>query len=87
MNEKKAEVMTIDSHDPIVKAVQTRINQLQTNKSIKFPPRYNPQNALISAGLMLQGVKDRNGKPAMDVCTKESITGSLVNMLVQGLFQ
>ena len=85
MSDKKAEVMAVNSHDQFIKAVQTRVSDLQKSKSIKFPPNYSPDNSLISAGLMIQGVKDRNGKSALEVCTKESITGALVNMVVQGL--
>ena len=50
-----------------------------------LPTNYNASNALKSAFFKLQEVKDKNKKPALDVCTKESIANSLLDMVVQGL--
>ncbi|MGV2787831.1 recombinase RecT, partial [Clostridium perfringens] len=49
------------------------------------PPNYNASNALKSAFFNLQEVTDKTGKPALEVCTKESIANTLLDMVVQGL--
>lgn len=55
------------------------------NVGLALPPNYNPQNALKSAFFKLQETKDRSNKPALTVCTKDSIANSLLNMVIQGL--
>lgn len=50
-----------------------------------LPPNYNASNALKSAFFKLQEVKDRNGKPALEVCSKPSIANALLDMVTQGL--
>ena len=37
------------------------------------------------AWFALQEVKDKNGKPALEVCTKDSIANALLKMAIQGL--
>lgn len=55
------------------------------NDGLHLPPGYASANALKSAFFELQEVQDRNKKPALDVCTKESIANTLLDMVVQGL--
>ncbi|MBU8720501.1 recombinase RecT [Bacillus subtilis] len=50
-----------------------------------LPSNYNASNALKSAFFKLQEVRDKNGKPALEVCSRESIANSLLDMVVQGL--
>ncbi|MEH7392435.1 recombinase RecT [Bacillus sp. JJ1474] len=50
-----------------------------------LPSNYNASNALKSAFFKLQEVKDRNGKPALEVCSKPSIANALLDMVTQGL--
>jgi len=38
-----------------------------------------------SAWLILQELRDRNGNPVLDVCTKDSVANALLDMAVQGL--
>jgi len=52
---------------------------------LQLPANYNASNALKSAFFKLQEVKDRNGKPALEVCSKASIANALLDMVVQGL--
>lgn len=52
---------------------------------LNFPANYNPQNALKSAFFKLQEVKDSSKRPALEVCSKESIANTLLDMVVQGL--
>jgi recombination protein RecT len=65
--------------------VTAKVKQFQNSGELFFPPNYSPENALKSAWLMLQEVQDKNYKPALQVCTKESIANALLSMVVQGL--
>lgn len=65
--------------------VTARVKQFQNNGELFFPPNYSPENALKSAWLQLQEVQDKNYKPALQVCTKDSIANALLSMVVQGL--
>lgn len=65
--------------------VTEKINELRKNNDIAFPKNYSVANALNSAWLQLQEVKDKKGDMALDVCTKNSIIGSLYDMCLQGL--
>ena len=65
--------------------VINKIHQFQANGQIYFPNNYSPENALKSAWLKLQEVKDKNGKLALEVCTQPSIANALLNMVIQGL--
>lgn len=65
--------------------VESQIQDLQKTGGLHFPPNYSPQNALKAAWLVLQETKDRNGKAALEVCSKESICMSLLDMTIQGL--
>lgn len=68
-----------------VDAIELRIRDLQKNGEISFPQYYSPSNALKSAYLMLQETVDMAGKPALEVCTRESIQNALFNMTLLAL--
>lgn len=68
-----------------VDVVAERIRVFQDSGEIQFPENYLPENALKSAWLTIQETKDRNGKPALEVCTKDSIANALLSMVIQGL--
>ena len=65
--------------------VLNKIQKFQSNGQIYFPNNYSPENALKSAWLKLQDVKDKNNKLALEVCTRESVANALLNMVIQGL--
>lgn len=69
----------------ITDVVTNRINDLQSIGAINLPKSYAVGNELKMAWFVLQDVKDRNGKLALEVCTKESIANALLYMAVQGL--
>lgn len=69
----------------IVDSVQDRVKKLEMEGSINFPPNYSVANALRSAWLMIQDLKDRSSRPALEVCTKDSVANALLNTVVQGL--
>jgi recombination protein RecT len=68
-----------------VDIVAERIRAFQNKGEIHFPINYSPENALKSAWLILQSTTDKNGKPALEVCTKDSIANALLDMVIQGL--
>lgn len=53
--------------------------------SVITPANYSFENALKSAWLILQETLDRNKKPALEVCSQESIQNAILNMALQGL--
>lgn len=64
--------------------VIARINQL-CETGFTMPKDYNWVNAIKMSMLKLQDVKDRTGKPALQVCKPNSVTSSLFKMATQGL--
>jgi recombination protein RecT len=68
-----------------VDVVAAKVKEFQEKNELHFPASYSPENAMKSARLTLQTIKDRNGKPALEVCTKDSVANSLLDMVVQGL--
>lgn len=50
-----------------------------------LPKDFNHVNAIKGAMLMLKDVKDKSGKPALEVCTQNSISSALFEMCVKGL--
>lgn len=71
-----------------VDVVAAKVKEFQENKEVHFPANYSPENAMKSAWLLLQTIKTgkKDGyKPALEVCTKDSIANSLLDMVVQGL--
>lgn len=67
--------------DSVLKKVQIFI----ANKDLRLPDNYSPENAIKSAWLILLETKDKNQKPVLEVCTKDSIANTLLNMVLQGL--
>lgn len=68
-----------------VDVVTDKIREFQNSGELHFPANYSAENALKSAWLKLQAITDKNGKPALQACTKDSIANSLLDMAVQGL--
>lgn len=65
--------------------VMVRINDMMGKHELVLPDNYNAGTALRSAMLIIQDTKDKNGRTALDVCTKASVVNSLLNMCIQGL--
>lgn len=65
--------------------VQKMIERFVAAGTLCLPPDYSAENALKSAWLTLQTVVDKDKKRALDVCSRESIVNSLLDMVVQGL--
>lgn len=69
----------------LVELVQNKIEELVNNGTVAFPPNYSVANALRSAWLQIQETVDTNKRPALEVCTRDSITNALLYTAVQGL--
>lgn len=65
--------------------VLDRVNAMQETGGLVLPQNYHAGNAVRLAWLYLQTVKDRNDRPAVDVCTKESICNCFLEMIIKGL--
>src|SRR5690554_2730567 len=69
----------------ITDSVVSRINELQEVGALALPKTYAVGNELKMAWFALQEVVDRDKKPALQVCTKDSIANALLKMAIQGL--
>ncbi|MCT8138614.1 recombinase RecT [Anaerobacillus sp. CMMVII] len=68
-----------------VDVVASKVKEFQEKGELHFPANYSPENAMKSAWLILQSTVDRNKRPALDVCTRDSVANALLDMVVQGL--
>jgi recombination protein RecT len=69
----------------ISERVANRVQELVKSGRINLPANYSVGNALSSAWLTLQNVKDPQGRRALEVCTKESVANALLDMAIMGL--
>lgn len=83
--EKKDEKTSIQKFENISEQVLSRIEQFQKDGSMILPKNYSVENHMKSAWLALQEVEDREHHKALQICTKESIANSLLDMVLQGL--
>jgi recombination protein RecT len=74
-----------DIQNQTTNAVLEHVQSLQEAGDLKLPENYAVGNQIKLAWLKIMEVTDRNGKPALEVCTKESIANALLEMVVQGL--
>ena len=65
--------------------VLERVNAMTETGELVLPTNYHAGNAVKLAWLYLQTVTDRNNRPAVDVCTKESICNCFLEMVIKGL--
>ncbi|RFA37059.1 recombinase RecT [Virgibacillus dokdonensis] len=79
-NKNQVAIIQKDITDDVNKSL-TRLQ----DDGLQLPVNYNASNALKSAFFKLREIKDKNGKPALEVCTRESVANSLLDMVVQGL--
>lgn len=88
MSETQAEykgTKEVQKREDVLDIMTKKVHALQTAGEIHFPPDYSPQNALKSAWLAIQEAKDKDKKPALEVCTKVSVYNSLMDMVITGL--
>lgn len=84
MAENKNEIARSEN-TAITAKVLSQLRTAEENKTIIVPPNYSPENALKSAYLILQEVKTKDNRPALEACTTASITQALYDMVIQGL--
>lgn len=84
MTAEEAKALTINQKS-IVDVVGDKINSFLMNGELALPKNYSIENAMKFAWLALQEVKDKDNRPALEVCTKDSVVNSLLSMVVQGL--
>lgn len=75
----------VKKYENISEQVLAKIEAFQQDGGLVLPKGYAVENTMKSAWLVLQATTDKNGKPALSVCTKESIANSLLDMVLQGL--
>ena len=63
--------------------VLSRVNEM-SEAGFTLPADYNATNAIKASMLVLQEIKDKNGKPALEVCSPASIQTALFKMLCYG---
>lgn len=61
------------------------INKYLNDGVLVSPKNYSVENAMKSAYLTLVNTKDKNDKPVLETCTRESIYQALLDMAIQGL--
>jgi recombination protein RecT len=69
----------------VVDVVQGKVQEFISNKELILPENYSAENAMKSAWLMLQSIKDKNGKAVLVSCSKDTVANALLDMVVQGL--
>ena len=69
----------------VVDVVSSKVREFQNHGELHMPANYSPENAMKSAWLILQAAVDKDKKPVLEVCTKNSIANALLDMVVQGL--
>lgn len=84
--EKTKAVATLAKTDKqMVDIVAARIDVLAKSGRMAFPQDYHPGNALMAAWLKIKGTVDKDKRPALEVCTPESVQLALFDMVIQGL--
>lgn len=71
--------------DNISDQVLAKINAFTRDGGLLLPENYSVANNMKSAWLVLQETTERNGKLALEVCSKASIANALFDMVLQGL--
>ncbi|MGE5353999.1 MAG: recombinase RecT [Acidobacteriota bacterium] len=66
-------------------SVLNKVMDLEKGGGLNLPANYSAANALKSAWLILQNTLDKDKKPVLQTCTKESIANALLDMVIQGL--
>lgn len=68
-----------------VDVVAAKVREFVERRELVLPPGYAVGNALKAAWLVLQSTVDKDQRPALQVCTRESVANALLDMVIQGL--
>lgn len=66
-------------------SVLERVSAMEQAGQLVLPQGYHAGNAVRMAWLYLQEVKSKDYKPALEVCTNNSIANCLLEMIIKGL--
>jgi recombination protein RecT len=69
----------------VVDVVGKKVQEFVSRGELHLPPNYSVENAMKSAWLTLQNTVDKDKRPVLQTCTKDSIANALLDMAVQGL--
>ena len=69
----------------VIATTEKRLQELVKNSKLNIPANYSVGNAFRAAYLALQEITDKDGKPALSVCTQSSIINALLKMILYGL--
>lgn len=83
--QEKNEVIEKINETEIISQITESVNKLLCSNSIKITSDIIPENAIKYAFFVLQETVDKNGKNALQTCTKASIQKAILKMLVLGL--
>lgn len=81
---KQQQVQVKQKQNELVDSVTNRVLALQEENKLNLPKNYSVGNALNSAWLQILQTKDKNLKPATQVCTKTSIANAMLEMAIMG---
>jgi recombination protein RecT len=69
----------------VVDVVGKKVQEFVNRGELHLPPNYSVENAMKSAWLILQNTVDKDKRPVLQACTRDSIANALLDMAVQGL--
>jgi len=78
---KQIAVIERDVSDKVMK----RVRELESGHGLLLPAGYSPENALKSGFLLLRQTVNKDGVPALQVCTNDSVTMTFLDIVLQGL--
>lgn len=87
-NQQKNEIQktkVIEFEKNISDSVTNRVNALSKDGRLNLPANYSVGNAITSAWLILQNTFDKDKRPVLTSCTKESVANALLDMAIMGL--
>lgn len=82
MSEKKTALVAAKAG--VAESVISRVNELCT-QGFTMPKDYNYVNAIKMSMMLLQDTVDKDKRPALEVCTDNSVSKALFKMVTQGL--
>lgn len=65
--------------------VHNQLDKLVAEGNLSFPAGYNASNAIQNAWMIIQDIKDRDNRPALDVCTMGSVMKAMLDTVIMGL--
>lgn len=72
------------AQETIADHVLQRVTSMEEANELTLPDGYHAGNAIKSAWLYLQTVRDKAGRPVTEVCTKASVANCLLEMVIRG---